>query len=332
MTSLRQLAVNALLMTLAGSFAFAQQGTILRTTTFGVRIDALVSNNGRPITGLHADDFEVLDKGIPQRLDAAEAAGHVAVAFMIDASLSERAPSMMTWLTLDSRAPNFFPSIVRACEILLGSLVKSDRAALVVAADRVLPLVPLTEQASAWRQGLAQVQGLPPRAVPLFTNGRGTVRFAHETDGLMPQSSVWDGTFVAASLVARDPGRALVVVLSDGIDDASWLTRGLISRTLADLGIPVDLVQTPWRRFHAGVATPEGLAKATGGNVYKTDDSKLGEKFKARLDYLRQSYVLTYEPKGVSTNDGWHEVVVKVKGRNATVKARPGYYANRPAK
>jgi hypothetical protein len=168
--------------------------------------------------------------------------------------------------------------------------------------------------------------------VPLFTDGRGTILFDHEADGLMPQSSVWDGTFVAASLVARDSGRALVVVISDGIDDASWLSRAQTSRMLGDLGIAVDLVQTPWRRFHAGVAVPEALPKATGGVVYKTDDPKLEQKFKARLDYLRQSYVLTYEPKGVGTNDGWHDVVVKVKGRKVSVKARPGYYASVPAK
>src|SRR5262249_198629 len=38
------------------------------------------------------------------------------------------------------------------------------------------------------------------------------------------------------------------------------------------------------------------------------------------LDYLRQSCVLTYEPKGVGTNEGWEELVVKVKGRNVSIK------------
>lgn len=327
------LAVALLVATLSSPAEMSQQTPVLRATTYGVRIDALVSDGGRPIVGLKAEDFEVLDKGIPQRLDAAAAAGHVAVSLVIDASLSERGFSMVTSDSyLQARGVEFFPAIVRACDTLLRTLGPSDRAALVAAADRIVPLVPLTQDAASLRRGLAGVQRLPPRATPLFTDGRGTITFAHETDGLMPQSSVWDATFAAAALVARDPGRPFVVVVSDGIDTGSWLARTEIARTFADLGIAVDFVQTPWRRSHPGIAMPEGLAKTTGGVIYKTDDSKLAEKFKERLDYFRQSYVLTYEPRGVGTNDGWHDVVVKVKGRNVSVKARPGYYANRPPK
>jgi VWFA-related protein len=336
MTPLRRGVVTVALAALAGLSTRAQQAPTLRATTYGVRIDALVSDAaGRPLTGLHADDFDVLDQGIPQYLDAAEAAGHVAVALAIDTSLSMRDVSMTTVTGtpgLDAHHRGFFPAIVHACDTLLRALRPGDRAALIAVTDRVVPLVPLTQDAGALRRGLVRVQVVPPRAVPLFTDGRGTITFEHETDGLMPQSNVWDATLAAAALVARDRGRPLVVLASDGIDDASWLSRAQVARALTNLGIAVDFVQTPSRRWHTGIAVPEALPKATGGTWYKTDDSKLAAKFSERLEYLRQSYVLTYEPRGVGTNDGWHDVVVKVKGRNATVKARPGYYANRPAK
>ncbi|HUL71731.1 MAG TPA: VWA domain-containing protein [Vicinamibacterales bacterium] len=327
---LRLFGAGFVMAAMAVLLASGQQETRLRTTTHGVRIDALVSDSGGPVLGLHSEDFEILDKGVPQRLDAAEAAGHVAVALTIDTSLGARATSMRTYMY--EMPPESFSSILRACDVLLGALGPGDLAALVAVADRVVPLVPLTRDATAWRQGLVQMQGLPARAAPLATDGRGTIAFANETDGLMPQLSAWDGALAAASLVARDSGRSLVVLVSDGIDDASWLSLEAVSRTLADLGIAVDFVQTSKRRFHYGVATPEDLAKKTGGIVYNTDDSKLPEKFRERLAYLRQSYVLTYEPRGVATNDGWHDLVVKVKGRNVTVRARPGYYANRPVK
>ena len=330
MRLVRRFCAALLVSVLLGLSGSAQQSPVSRTTTYGVRIDALVSDGGRPVVGLSADDFEVLDKGIAQRLDSAESAGHVAVALAIDTSLAWRDASMRTYMY--GSGPEFFASIARGCDVLLRALGTQDRAALVAVGDRIVPLVPLTKDVAAWREGLERLQVVPARVVPLFTDGRGTITFAHETDGRMPQLSLWDGAMASASLVARDPGRPLVVVVSDGVDDASWLSRDTVSRALAELGIAVDFVQTPRHRFHYGVAVPEGLAKNTGGVVYKTDDSKLAEKFKARLDYLRQSYVLTYEPRGVGTNDGWHDVVVKVKGRNPTVKARPGYYANRPAK
>ncbi len=76
-----------LVMVLLGLSGSAQQSPVLRATTYSIAIDALVSDGGRPVVSLSADDFEVLDKGIPQRLDSAESAGHVAVALAIDTSL-----------------------------------------------------------------------------------------------------------------------------------------------------------------------------------------------------------------------------------------------------
>lgn len=327
MTFLRRVTCVMPLAALCGLLVSAQQ-QIARPSADVVRINVMVSDGSRPVTGLRLDDFDVLDHGVPQRLDAAGPAGHVAVAVAIDTSLSSRDQSMAS---LNGPEPEIFPSILRACDRLLGALDPGDRAALVAVADRIIPLAPPTEVRGAWQQGLARLQSLPPRAGALFTDGRGTITIEHEADGLMPQSILWDGVFAAASLVARDPGLPLVVVVSDGIDVGSWLTRSRVSRTLANLGVAVDLVQTTRRRWHTGNAVPEDLPKETGGLRYKTDDSKLTEKFKARLADLRQAYVLSYEPRGVGTNDRWHDIVVKVKGRNVSVKARPGYYANRPA-
>ena len=47
-----------------------------RQTTFtsridAVRVDVLVTENGRPVQGLTPDDFEVLDNGVRQRVDLA---------------------------------------------------------------------------------------------------------------------------------------------------------------------------------------------------------------------------------------------------------------------
>lgn len=326
MTALRPVAAALLLPAIVGTTTIAQQRPTLRTTTHGVRIDALVSEGSQPVVGLRAEDFEVLDKGVRQQVDSADAANHVAVALALDLSLNLRTEDRVGQF---GRPDPMFPLSLKACEALLQAVGPGDRVALLAIADRVMPLVPLTSDLGALRRALAQTQAVPPRTTALFGDSRGGVTFAHETDGLMLQSSIWDATFAAASLVAEDAGRPLVVVVSDGIDDASWLSRADVSRTLADLGIAVDLIQPPKRRTHAGFATPEVLAKTTGGLLYKTDDSKLLAKLRDRLADLRQSYVLTYEPRGVGTNDGWHDVVVKVRGRNASVKARPGYYANR---
>ena len=44
------------------------------------------------------------------------------------------------------------------------------------------------------------------------------------------------------------------------------------------------------------------------------------------LDEFRQRYLVSYTPRGVSKG-GWHRLEVRVRGHNATVKARAGYFA-----
>ena len=54
----------------------------------------------------------------------------------------------------------------------------------------------------------------------------------------------------------------------------------------------------------------------------------LSAAFVRLLDEFRQRYLLSYSPRGVSS-EGWHQLKVTVKGRRATVKARAGYAAGR---
>jgi hypothetical protein len=123
--------------------------------------------------------------------------------------------------------------------------------------------------------------------------------------------------------------------VTDGKDNASWLSRTHTARTLARLGTVVDVI---------GVATPPGgpddqppgapefpndLTHDSGGQYFDANDKNLAAKLKARFDELRASYVLTYTPRRVKTDDGWHAVTVKVPNRNVTVKAQAGYYAGK---
>ena len=53
----------------AGVAAVAQAPTF-STRTDVVRLDVLVTDGAQPIMGLEARDFEVLDNGVPQKVDA----------------------------------------------------------------------------------------------------------------------------------------------------------------------------------------------------------------------------------------------------------------------
>jgi VWFA-related protein len=69
------------------------------------------------------------------------------------------------------------------------------------------------------------------------------------------------------------------------------------------------------------------LTDQTGGRLFSIESTKgLSAIFLEVLDEFRQRYLLSYSPAGVS-RDGWHTLTVRVKGRSADVRARPGYLA-----
>ena len=278
----------------------ASQQKPFRTIGHGVRIDVLVTDRSRPVQGLRAADFEVYDMGTRQDVEAVESADHVAVALVVDTSHSVRGAA--------------YQGVLRRAEEVIDLLQRDDRAALLTFADRVTPVVPSTADFGALRRALTA-----------------TGRFGA---GAVPRSTVWDAVFAGAALVAADTGRPLVVLFSDGMDNASWLGKDSVSRTLANLSIIVDFVRTPWDRgsideFGPGTQTPEDLPNRTGGLILDTRDSRFRDKLSGHLTLLRHTYVLTYVPRGVATDNGWHDVKVAVRGRDVAVKARPGYYANR---
>jgi len=71
----------------------------------------------------------------------------------------------------------------------------------------------------------------------------------------------------------------------------------------------------------------EELTLLTGGRLFEVERTQnLAATFLGVLDEFRRRYLVSYTPRGVPRT-GWHPLEVRVKGRRATVKARPGYLA-----
>ena len=182
---------------------------------------------------------------------------------------------------------------------VLDGLVKGDQAALVTFNNVVAVGAALTPDTAAVRTAI-------DRAAP---------------DG---NTSLVDASFAGMMLGEADVGRGLVIVFSDGLDTASWLkpqaVLGVAKRSdtvvyavSAGLGAAVDFLRD--------------LTDETGGRLFEVGSTKdLNAVFRQVLEEFRQRYLLSFSPAGVS-RDGWHELTVRVKGRNATVRARRGYLA-----
>ena len=282
----RRAASLALLAVLAAPAGLRGQNPTFSSRVDAVRVDVLVTEDGKPVRGLRPGDFEVFDNGVRQTVDL--------VSF-------EQMPLnvVFTFDMSDSVEGERLGNLREAGRAVLGALKKDDQAALVIFNNQVLAGPALTSDVSLVREAL---------------------------DGAMPtgNTSLVDASFAGMMLAESDVGRGLVIVFSDGRDTASWLRP----KAVLDVARRCDAVVYG---VSAGMAPKaeflQELTDQTGGRLFNVESTKgLSAIFLEVLDEFRQRYLISYSPAGVS-REGWHALTVRVKGRNATVRARPGYLA-----
>jgi VWFA-related protein len=258
------------------------------TKVEAVRVDVLVTENGQPVRGLKPADFEINDEGVPQQVDL----------------LSFEQIPLNAILALDmsdSVAGERLDHLRSAGRALLEQLKADDQCALVTFSHLVSIESKLTHDVATVRAAL-------DRAEP---SGDTALR---------------DGTHSGIMLAESDVGRALLIVFSDGMDTASWLTADGVLDTARRSDVVVYGVSV---KTNGNPRFLRDLSAYTGGSLFEIDSTNnLNALFVRILEEFRQRYLVSYSPRGVSKS-GWHRLEVRVKGRKATVKARPGYMASK---
>ena len=251
-----------------------------------VRVDVLVTENGRPVRGLRAADFEILDNGVPQTVDIVNFEQQpLNVVFTFDLS--------------DSIVGERLGNLREASHAVLGGLKKDDQAALATFNNVVL-------------------------VGPGLTGDTGLVKAAVDRAEPTGNTSLIDASFAGMMLAESDVGRGLVIVFSDGLDTSSWLRPNAVLDVAKQSDAVVYAVSAGLARSTEFLGD---LTEQTGGRLFKLESTRsLSAVFLEVLDEFRQRYLLSYSPAGVS-KEGWHTLTVRVKGRSATVRARPGYLA-----
>ncbi len=256
------------------------------TRVEAVQIDVLVTERGRAVRGLQQADFEVRDNGVLQQIDVVSL-DRIPLNVVLAFDLSGSVTGERLY------------HLGRAGQTLLDALTPEDQAALVTFGHVV-----------ALRSGL--------------TTNRGQVRAAFDLAQAAGETSLIDGTYTGMMLGESNPGPALVMVFSDGLDTSSWLAPEAVLEIAkrSDIVVYSISVGQSYRSTFL-----RSVSELTGGSLLRIESTQnLPAMFLRILEEFRQRYLLAYVPRGVATN-GWHELDVRVKRRNATVKARPGYLA-----
>ncbi|MBS1817617.1 MAG: VWA domain-containing protein [Acidobacteria bacterium] len=265
--------------------SFAQDATF-RSVVERVRLDALITEGGQPVTGLTAADLDVLDNGVRQTLEYVSLDQiPVNVVFVLDMS--------------ESVSGRVLDELRRAVRGVAGSLRDRDQSALITFSHRVALTSGLSEDS---RTLAASLSALAP--------GGGT--------------ALIDAMYASLWVAAPDPGRAVVIVFSDGLDTSSWLTRESVIDTAKRADAVVYAVTTRSARHDSFLSE---LTETTGGRVFDiSSPERLPGTFAAILEEFRQRYLVSYAPTGVKAA-GWHRLELRVRGRRAAVKMRQGYLA-----
>jgi VWFA-related protein len=279
--------VMLLLIPIMDAPSLLAQRPTFSVKTEEVRIDVLVTDNGRPVEGLRAEDFEVKDNGVPQVIESA----------------SYQEVPISTTLVLDmsgSVAGNLIGYLKSAGNELLNSLKEHERAALMTFSQSVTLDAPLTTEIPAIRAALDKIQ---PR--------------------LSGRTSLIDACYAGLIHAESKADRPLILVFSDGLDTSSWLTDEAVlesARRSDAIVYAVSAGRLPDRKFL------RELTKITGGALIEMESTgDLGSVFVNILSEFRQRYLLTYSPEGVRKS-GWHDLEVRVKKhRYDKISARPGY-------
>lgn len=247
-------AVGAVLS--AGSVA--QQLTFSAATRL-VRVDVLVTEQGRPVGGLTAADFDVFDNGVKQSVSLVAAdAQPLDVVLALDLSRSISASELDT--------------LRRAATAAVGALQPADHVG-VVALGRLADL----------RSTL--------------TLDRQRILSALASPAPFGETALIDAVQEAFVVAAAGSGRPLIIVFTDGEDTASFLTAESVLTTAGGQSAVVYGVTTntsPVGTFLRDVASHTG-GRLIPLRSFAHVERSLIEVYKE----FRQRYVLGYQPTGV---------------------------------
>ncbi|HEV2721883.1 MAG TPA: VWA domain-containing protein [Thermoanaerobaculia bacterium] len=264
-----------------------------------------LSAKGSAVTDLRSSEVELFVDGQPVRSDMFEK--------------SENAPVSFTIL-LDSSGSMALAGKMDAARAAIGALLAhrrpGDDFALYVFAETVSrEVVPFTEDPAKITRALADVK---PYGKTAFFDALST----------MPERS----------RLGKNPSRA-IILLSDGIDNASTLTRGELAHLLQGVSVPIyplgirDPYEAPKGQSPEALTDLDLLrevAALTGGKMMLGNQPQQTALAVASLEKdLRAQYLIGFAPTGHGAVK-YREISLKLAGRIRSVRVRAGYLGTEP--
>jgi len=296
---------------------------------------AVTDKNGRYITSLRPEDFTVVEDGIHEKI-ATFAEGDEPTRSLLDIPLpgssiaSLSAPEAAANALVPEHAPagpNTFASEVNGAKVfVLFDTSNYMYRGFVFAQDAISDFVRSLDTADqiafySYSRDLSRAAILTSDRPKLLRAVRSTV--------VGDDAALYNALLLTLKDAARYTGRRVVVVFSNGPDNASVVPPEDVAELAQSSGISVYMISTHQARLEpVSTAVFERMTAATGGKAYfsKTwrDEKRAFESIRDDLAHL---YSLSYYPQP-NPNRGWRAIKVRVAGESVKhyqIRTRNGY-------
>lgn len=299
------------------------------TALFEVEVDLVMLNiavtdrRGRYIQDLKPEDFRIREDGIEQTI----------------ASFGEgnAAPRQIAQLRTRAAAPESDARSAAAEAADLGSLAGANVFVLFDTSNFMYRSFVYAEDAIA--DFIRGLDGADSVAFYGFSRNltRHTVLTAAHGDALrgLRRSVAGDETALYNSLLltlrdaAKVSGRKVIIVFSNGPDNASTIAPDDVGAIAEDEGIPIYVIST--KELNKDPVSSNAfrrITQRTGGKAYFAKTwQRQSEAFVQIREELANSYTITYYPQP-NPNRGWRSISVELPGeehRGRRVRTRAGY-------
>jgi Ca-activated chloride channel family protein len=314
----------------AGVWLFAQEPV----PVFKSKVDLVVlsftvtDSKGKYVNGLKPADFKVTEDGINEKLATFSEGSRPAMQILADGSMKPLLPNapeaekIGTTGLGDGKGDAFVGTNV----FVLFDTSNFMYRGFVYAEDAIADFV----------RGLDKAD-----SVAVYTFSRNLSRAANLTpdrnDAILglrkavagDDTALYNGLLLTLRDAAKVPGRKVVIVFSNGPDNASMVAPDDVRAVAEDEGIPIYVISTnDVNKDPISSSVFRRIAGRTGGKAYwaKTWQKQV-EAFDQIREDLGNSYTVTYYP-APNPNDGFRKINIQIlsdTGKHFRVQSRPGY-------
>jgi Ca-activated chloride channel homolog len=312
-----------------GIWLFAQDAKV---PVFKSRVDLVVlsftvtDNKGKYVNGLKPADFRILEDGIKEKLSTFSEGSRPAMEVADDGSLKALQPRDGEGEPASSPVTLSGDAFVGTNVFVLFDTSNFMYHGFVYAEDAIIDFVRGLDRADS--VAVYTFSRNMSRAASL-THDRNEAIFGLRKSVAGDDTALYNGLLLTLRDAAKVPGRKVIIVFSNGPDNASMVAPDDVRAVAEDEGIPIYVISTnDVSKDPISSNVFRRLSTQTGGKAYwaKTWQKQV-EAFEAIREDLGNSYTVTYYP-APNQNEGFRKIDIQIVsdvGKHYRVRSRPGY-------